>query len=134
MNLTKTQWILIGVFATIAVWYFFLRKKKSESSYDKNVMIFGNENGYTNYELDGGSLESAYQEEKKKCSCTSCEKEDPLRPGTFFKYEGVGCNKPLANNGWSTVTKEQDCPCPGGSAYVAPRRNVKAASPSTKLR
>ena len=34
MNITKQQWTIIGVVvAIIAVWYFFLRKKKTESGY-----------------------------------------------------------------------------------------------------
>ena len=61
MNITKNQWIAIGVVGAVAVWYFFLRKKDTkESGYDNNLMIFGNENGYTNYQLDGGMLESGY--------------------------------------------------------------------------
>ena len=36
MNITKQQWTIIGVIvAVIAVWYFFLRKKKSESSFSR---------------------------------------------------------------------------------------------------
>lgn len=60
MNITKNQWIAIGVVGAVAVWYFFLRKKDTESGYDNNLMLIGNENGYTNYQLDGGSLESGY--------------------------------------------------------------------------
>jgi len=34
MNITKKQWMIIGiVIAVIAVWYFFLRKKPVESNY-----------------------------------------------------------------------------------------------------
>jgi hypothetical protein len=34
MEITKKHWTIIGVvIAVIAVWYFFLRKKKTESSY-----------------------------------------------------------------------------------------------------
>jgi hypothetical protein len=34
MEITKKQWTIIGVVvAIIAVWYFFLRKKKTESNY-----------------------------------------------------------------------------------------------------
>lgn len=46
MNITKNQWIAIGVVGAVAVWYFFLRKKKMESGYDSNLMIIGNESGY----------------------------------------------------------------------------------------
>lgn len=62
MTVTKKQWmmLLLGAGVLFLVYWFFFRKKKSESSYDENLMIFGNENGYTNYQLDGGSLESGY--------------------------------------------------------------------------
>jgi hypothetical protein len=34
MTITKQQWTIIGVVITlIAIWYFFLRKKKTESGY-----------------------------------------------------------------------------------------------------
>jgi hypothetical protein len=36
MKLTNNQWIIVGVVALIAIWYFFIRKKptsESESSY-----------------------------------------------------------------------------------------------------
>jgi hypothetical protein len=35
MNITKNQWIVIGIVGAIAVWYFFLRKKDEtkESGY-----------------------------------------------------------------------------------------------------
>jgi len=34
MNITKKQWMIIGVvIALIAIWYFFLRKKKAESGF-----------------------------------------------------------------------------------------------------
>lgn len=46
MNISKNQWIAIGVVGAVAVWYFFLRKKKMESGYDSNLMIIGNESGY----------------------------------------------------------------------------------------
>jgi len=47
MNLTKKQMIVAAiVIGAVAVWYFFIRKKKLESGYDENVMIFGNESGY----------------------------------------------------------------------------------------
>ena len=35
MKLTKTQWIIVAVVAAIAIWYFFLRKKPTESGYTK---------------------------------------------------------------------------------------------------
>jgi hypothetical protein len=35
MNITKKQWMMIGVvIALIAIWYFFLRKKPTESGYN----------------------------------------------------------------------------------------------------
>ncbi len=54
--------LILGAGVLFLVYWFFFRKKKMsiESSYDNNLMIFGNENGYTNYQLDGGSLESSY--------------------------------------------------------------------------
>ena len=62
MTITKKQWmmLLLGAGVLFLVYWFFFRKKNTESSYDENLMIFGNENGYTNYELDGGERESAY--------------------------------------------------------------------------
>ena len=47
MNITKKQWMIIGVIAVIAVWYFFLRKKKPAES------------GYAAYQLDNG-IESGF--------------------------------------------------------------------------
>ena len=54
--------LILGAGVLFLVYWFFFRKKilDRESSYDNNLMIFGNENGYTNYQLDGGSLESSY--------------------------------------------------------------------------
>lgn len=52
--------LILGAGVLFLVYWFFFRKKKTESSYDNNLMVFGNENGYTNYQLDGGSLESSY--------------------------------------------------------------------------
>jgi hypothetical protein len=64
MTYSKKQWmmLILGAGVLFLVYWFFFRKKKMsiESSYDNNLMIFGNENGYTNYQLDGGSLESSY--------------------------------------------------------------------------
>lgn len=47
MNITKKQWMIIGVIAVIAVWYFFLRKKPVES-------------GYAAYQLDPNGIESGF--------------------------------------------------------------------------
>ena len=55
--------LILGAGVLFLVYWFFFRnklKENKESSYDENLMIFGNENGYTNYQLDGGSLESSY--------------------------------------------------------------------------
>lgn len=38
MKLEKKHWIIIGVVVAILVWYFFLRKKKSESGFMRNTM------------------------------------------------------------------------------------------------
>jgi uncharacterized membrane protein len=40
MKLEKKHWVIIGVVivAVIAIWYFFLRKKKAESGYKTTVM------------------------------------------------------------------------------------------------
>lgn len=50
MTITKKQWmmLLLGAGVLFLVYWFFFRKKKTEteSSYDDNLMIFGNENGY----------------------------------------------------------------------------------------
>ena len=51
MKLTKTQWIVVAVVAGVAIWYFFLRKKDEGTK---------KESGYTNFDLDGGSLEEGY--------------------------------------------------------------------------
>ena len=51
MKLTKTQWIIVAVVAGVAIWYFFLRKKDEGTK---------KESGYTNFDLDGGSLEAGY--------------------------------------------------------------------------
>ena len=65
MTYSKKQWmmLILGAGVLFLVYWFFFRnklKENKESSYDENLMIFGNENGYTNYQLDGGSLESSY--------------------------------------------------------------------------
>ena len=67
MKLEKKHWVIIGiVIALIAVWYFFLRKKKTnESSYDSNLLIYGSgmgapsESGYS--AADIGGYESGYR-------------------------------------------------------------------------
>lgn len=47
MKLEKKHWILIGVvIAVILVWYFFLRKKKSESSFTLSKRIPGTNIAY----------------------------------------------------------------------------------------
>ena len=47
MNITKKQWMIIGVIAVIAVWYFFLRKKKpAESGYAAYQLANGIESGF----------------------------------------------------------------------------------------
>ena len=50
MTITKKQWmmLLLGAGVLFLVYWFFFRNKKTatESSYDDNLMIFGNENGY----------------------------------------------------------------------------------------
>jgi hypothetical protein len=51
MKLTKTQWIIVAVVAGVAIWYFFLRKKDEGTK---------KESGYTNFDLDGGTLEAGY--------------------------------------------------------------------------
>ncbi len=79
MKISKQQWFMLatGVALLALVYWFFFRKKKTESSYDENVMIFGNENGYTNYELDGGSLESGYKKDCPKGQVEDiCEKKE----------------------------------------------------------
>ena len=43
MNITKKQWTIIGVvIALIAIWYFFLRKKPTESNYGRQKVKDGN--------------------------------------------------------------------------------------------
>jgi LPXTG-motif cell wall-anchored protein len=60
MKISKQQWMLIaGVGILAVVYWFFFRKKKAESGYDENVMIFGNESGYDAYEV-GPGFESGY--------------------------------------------------------------------------
>jgi hypothetical protein len=52
MKLEKKHWMIIGVIALIAIWYFFLRKKKpAESGYNPYILVpgegmWGNESGY----------------------------------------------------------------------------------------
>lgn len=41
MNITKNQWIVIGIVGAVAIWYFFLRKKDNESGYRKGGPIPG---------------------------------------------------------------------------------------------
>lgn len=56
MNLTKKQMIIAAiVIGAVAVWYFFIRKKKMESSYNEDVLIIGNENGYGGARSYGGA-------------------------------------------------------------------------------
>lgn len=70
MNISKKQWamIAVGIVALVLVYWFFFRKKK-ESSYDPNVMIFGNESGYDNEQLDGGAIESGYAKTNDNDRC-----------------------------------------------------------------
>ena len=54
INITKQQWTIIGVVvAIIAVWYFFLRKKKAESGY---YAVLGTDGGETGYAGQGSGL------------------------------------------------------------------------------
>lgn len=85
MNITKQQWTIIGVVvAVIAVWYFFLRKKKAES-------------GYSNADL-GGMFESGYSAQTQPR--WHCDWTDP-RTGVVTTYEGP-CKTAKANMGWVT--------------------------------
>lgn len=67
MNLSKKQWTIVGVvIALVAIWYFFLRKKKAESNYGPMGGMyshFGNETGFatpgSGYGLN--NLESGYK-------------------------------------------------------------------------
>ena len=34
MNISKNQWIVIGIVGAVAIWYFLLRKKDNESGYE----------------------------------------------------------------------------------------------------
>ncbi len=73
MKLTKQHWMIIGVvIALIAIWYFFLRKKKpAESGYNPYILVPEAGNWIDNSEPGG---ESAYSSGKKcwteTCPCT----------------------------------------------------------------
>ena len=76
MNITKQQWTIIGVIvAVIAVWYFFLRKKKAESSFGRRGTI-------------GGSLKEV------KCPDT-CQTVSITTPSGVQ----TGCKCPTTNTG-----------------------------------
>ena len=126
INITKQQWTIIGVVvAIIAVWYFFLRKKKTESSfygcksdeYICGVTGSGNsaqtkccplgrrrvtaESGYIGTppfrkRLDFMPIPTASAQPRYHCDWT-----DP-RTGQVTTYEGP-CNKAKANMGWVTI-------------------------------
>lgn len=130
MKLTKTQWIIVAVVAGVAIWYFLIRKKKMESSYDDNLMIFGNESGYDMDNLDESlpliGNESGYQE-GDACTCTTCE-STPTNPNQAPTVWAGPCTPNLANQpyaGYHTVT--QSCPCKSSTSYVRGIRTMKNA-------
>jgi len=97
----KNHYLIIGTaLVIIAVWYFFLRKKDTKES------------GF----ISGGD----------KCSCTSCERTDPFNGQVSVYYKG--CNTAQANNGWSTITQEKDCPCPSASIKGPSIRKTQAVN------
>ncbi len=73
--------LIAGVGILAVVYWFFFRKKKAESGYDKNVMIFGNESGYGAEEL--GGIESGYLVKCKKDEIEDiCTSKEIKFPGT----------------------------------------------------
>lgn len=120
MNLTKKHWamLIIGVLALIAVWYFFLRKKKgAESSYDPSLLIMGGESGYKTFKPNVVDVETTNPLYKpaSKCSCGSgtgiCYKDgDTLRCAPAFRRP----NNPAANERMSGGTASGP-QCPAGT-------------------
>jgi hypothetical protein len=113
LNITKKQWMIIGVVvAIVAVWYFFLRKKKVES-------------GYTAFQLDPRGVESSF------------DPALPLLGGNENGYDGLpkfqrptqpaGQYNWLAENGY---TANQLDPKGIESGYRATRRGGIAFGPS----
>jgi hypothetical protein len=98
MNITKKQWMIIGVVvALIAIWYFFLRKKKAESS-------FGARTGRVGASAGTGIVNVANP--KKICCC----KADIMTSGPNKGY----CNNPSSACCSETVGNPK--PLPGGVA------------------
>lgn len=79
MNITKKQWTIIGVVvALIAIWYFFLRKKPTESSY----RTFGASPAFTR----GGGMQAKLQPGKgeKICNCAYLGKPEKICSKSVF--------------------------------------------------
>lgn len=138
MNISKKQWVMIavGVGALLAIYWFFFRKKKAESGYDENVMIFGNENGYTANQLDPNGIESGYL---KKCpqgqtftgECTMIIDPNTSGGATIHKYR---CCEPAAETGRTGSVMPKFTKKPAGSARTKEcfnSKGVKIPCPTT---
>jgi hypothetical protein len=146
MTITKKQWmmLLLGAGVLFLVYWFFFRKKNTESSYDEDLMIFGNENGYTNDELDGGSYgyESGLtgkdgqniqvQKTSGKCDC------DKAATGICFKSEKgtLGCTSSTlapASTAGRTKSLRQRCRDAGGIMGTCYKNGSNAGYPCCSM-
>ena len=111
MKISKNQWVVIGVLGAIAIWYFFLRKKNETK-----------ESGYSNFQLDGGSLESSYGPEY----------------GAYGNYGNessyITCPEGQCSINWSywyddgyTLTKKEGSYC-GSCTTGSPAKAIKATT------
>ena len=111
MTLTKKHWMIIGVvIALIAIWYFFLRKKKpSESGYNPYILVPEAGNWIDNSEPGG---ESGYN-------------ANMLVPGGYKKRGntfGAPAERKVPSSGPTTANMG----CAPGSLMVGPNDPPKA--------
>lgn len=91
MTITKKQWmmLLLGAGVLFLVYWFFFRnklKENTESSYDEDLMIFGNENGYKSGSGNGVIVQTV----SGACPCDDTVTGTCFRPSPSASSECKG--------------------------------------------
>lgn len=109
MNLTKKQMMVAAiVIGAVAVWYFFIRKKKLESGYDENVMIIGNENGYVGQGIGTRGTERFRRNLENNYSTSAVTSTSPTKAATSTAISTQPF-QPVGSNEGQKCNKDHQC-------------------------